>query len=29
MTTLAKEEFAHVMSRMRHEPVVESAEPIE
>jgi anti-sigma-K factor RskA len=29
MTTLAKEEFVRVVSRMRHEPIVESAEPAE
>jgi anti-sigma-K factor RskA len=29
MTTLAREEFVRVVSRMRHEPVVESAEPSE
>lgn len=29
MTTLAKEEFLRVVSRIRHEPVVESAEPAE
>jgi anti-sigma-K factor RskA len=29
MKTLAKEEFSRIVSRMRHEPVVESAEPVE
>jgi hypothetical protein len=29
MKTLAKEEFGRIVSRMRHEPVVESAEPAE
>ena len=27
MKTLAKEEFSRIVSRMRHEPVVESADP--
>jgi hypothetical protein len=29
MTSLAKEEFVRVVSRMRHERVVASAEPVE
>jgi len=29
MTKLAKEEFAHIVSRMRHERVVASADPVE
>jgi hypothetical protein len=29
MTALAKEEVGHIIARMRHEPIVESAEPAE